>query len=92
MVAPLCADAGPVLDRTFGLPSGHTGPLRRCSRHAAQQNQVGVGETDQSGARGGGSHQKGGSYSFTVVSFWMLPHDVRFYNSAISVSGHICST
>lgn len=61
MVAPLCADAGPVVDQAFGLPADHVGPLRLCSRLAAQQDQVGVRETDQSRARGGGPHQEGES-------------------------------
>ena len=61
MAAPFCADAGPVLNRAFGLPADHTEPLRWSSWHAAQQDQVGVWETDESGARYGGPHQEGGS-------------------------------
>lgn len=60
MVAPLCADASAVMDRAFGLPADHTGSLWRRTRHAAQQDQVGVGQTNQSGARGSGPNQEGG--------------------------------
>lgn len=60
VVAALGADAGPVLDQTSALPANHAGPLRLRSRHAAQQDQVGVGQTHQPGARGGGPHEKGG--------------------------------
>lgn len=59
MVTPVCVDAGPILDQAFGLPAGDTGPLRSCSWHAAQQNQVGFWETHQSGARSGRPHQEG---------------------------------
>lgn len=62
MVAPLCSDAGPVMDQTLGLPADHHGPLRLRFWSAAQQDQVGVGEADQSRARSGGPHQEGGSH------------------------------
>lgn len=72
MAAAFCADAGPVLDRTFGLPANDAGSLRPCSWHAAEQDQVGVWETDQSGARRGGAHQEGGSHLFYFIWFWQI--------------------
>lgn len=61
MAASLCPDAGPVVDWAFGLPADRTESLRSCSWDAAQQDKVGVRQTHQSGARGGGPHQEGGS-------------------------------
>lgn len=77
VAAALGADAGPVLDQTSALPANHAGPLRLRSRHAAQQDQVGVGQTHQPGARGGGPHEKGGSKSASrgqrALPCWVLP-------------------
>lgn len=61
MAAPLCPDAGPVLDRASDLPADHAGPVRQRPSYTAQQDQVGVWETHQSGAGRGRPHQEGGS-------------------------------
>lgn len=42
MAAPLCPDAGPVLDRASDLPADHAGPVRQRPSYTAQQDQVGV--------------------------------------------------
>lgn len=75
MAAPLGADAGAVVAGAFGLPADLPGSLRRRSRSDHQQDQVGVWEADQSGARGGGPHQGGASVPTRSICFgWFEMH------------------
>ena len=78
MAAPLRAAAGPVVDRAPGLSADHARSLRQRFGNAPQQDQVGVWQTDQSGARGGGAYQEGGShqgYSAVNLKFSCFHHN-----------------